>query len=89
MHSALKSFSKLNSVFSSNKAKIALFCSLTYLSIGSAVAQVAASNSAFDLALNRAEDAVESYGPALVGLAAVGVVFMIAIKYVKKIPGSS
>lgn len=32
---------------------------------------------------------VTSYGGALVGLAAVGVVFMVAIKYVKKIRGAA
>lgn len=32
---------------------------------------------------------VTTYGGALVGLAAVGVVFMIAIKYVKKLRGAA
>lgn len=32
---------------------------------------------------------IGTYGAALVGLAAVGVVFMIAIKYVKKIRGAA
>lgn len=43
----------------------------------------------FDSALANATDKVGDYGAALVGLAAVGVVFMIAIKYVKKIRGAA
>lgn len=39
----------------------------------------------FDTALATITGNVQSYGGALVGLAAVGVVFMIAIKYVKKL----
>lgn len=43
----------------------------------------------FDTAIGTATTKVESYAAALVGLAAVAVVFMIAIKYVKKIPKAS
>lgn len=43
----------------------------------------------FDAALTTATTKVTSYAGALVGLAAVAVVFMIAIKYVKKIPKAS
>lgn len=43
----------------------------------------------FDTALTTATAKVETYAAALVGLAAVAVVFMIAIKYVKKIPKAS
>lgn len=43
----------------------------------------------FDTALTTATTKVTSYAGALVGLAAVAVVFMIAIKYVKKIPKAS
>jgi hypothetical protein len=43
----------------------------------------------FDAAVATATTKVQGYGAALVGLAAVGVVFMIAIKYVKKIRGAS
>ena len=32
---------------------------------------------------------IETYGAALVGVAAVGVVFMVAMKYVKKLPRAS
>ena len=32
---------------------------------------------------------VNSYGPALIGLAAVGVAFMVGIKYIKKIRGAA
>lgn len=43
----------------------------------------------FDIAMTTATTKVTSYAGALVGLAAVAVVFMIAIKYVKKIPKAS
>jgi hypothetical protein len=43
----------------------------------------------FDTAMTTATDKVSDYAAALVGLAAVGVVFMIAIKYVKKIRGAA
>lgn len=43
----------------------------------------------FDTALATATTKVGAYAAALVGLAAVGVVFMIAIKYVKRIPRAS
>lgn len=43
----------------------------------------------FTTAMTSVTDKVEEYAAALVGLAAVAVVFMIAIKYVKKIPGAS
>lgn len=40
---------------------------------------------AFATAVTDVTAKVSTYGPALVGLSAVGVVFMIAVKYVKKI----
>ena len=43
----------------------------------------------FDAALATATTKVGSYAAALVGLSAVAVVFMIAIKYVKRIPRAS
>lgn len=43
----------------------------------------------FDTALATATTKVTSYAGAMVGLAAVSVVFLIAIKYVKKIPKAS
>lgn len=43
----------------------------------------------FDTALATATTKVGSYAAALVGLSAVAVVFMIAIKYVKRIPKAS
>lgn len=43
----------------------------------------------FDTALATATASVGEYAAALVGLSAVAVVFMIAMKYVKKIPGAS
>jgi len=43
----------------------------------------------FDTAVSDITVRVESYGGALVALAAVGVVFMVGMKYVKKIRGAS
>ena len=43
----------------------------------------------FDTALATVTTKVTSYAGALVGLAAVAVVFMVAIKYVKKLPKAS
>jgi len=43
----------------------------------------------FEAAMTEATAKVGTYAAALVGLAAVGVVFMIAIKYVKRIPRAS
>ena len=43
----------------------------------------------FDAAVTEATTKIGSYGAALVGLSAVGVVFMIAMKYVKRIPRAS
>ena len=43
----------------------------------------------FTTAMTTATDKVGVYAAALVGLAGVAVVFMIAIKYVKKIPKAS
>ena len=43
----------------------------------------------FDAAAAEVTGKVASYGGALVGVAAAAVVFMVAIKYVKKIPRAS
>lgn len=43
----------------------------------------------FDTAMTESTAAVQNYAGALVGLAAVSVVFMIAIKYVKRIRGAA
>lgn len=43
----------------------------------------------FDTALATVTAKVTSYAGALVGLAAVAVVFMVAVKYVKKLPKAS
>ena len=60
--------------------------------IGSAILWVmaqAAATDPFETALATATTKVGSYAAALVGLSAVAVVFMIAIKYVKRIPRAS
>lgn len=43
----------------------------------------------FDAAVTEVTTKVGTYGAALVGVAAAAVVFMVAIKYVKKIPRAS
>lgn len=59
---------------------VSLFC---------AVAAHAQSVDPFTTALEDATEKVGSYAAALVGLSAVAVVFMIAMKYVKRIPRAS
>lgn len=68
----------------------------TLAKIGTGVALAAASVGAFaqtadpfTSAVTDATTKIGTYGAALVGLAAVGVGFMIAIKYVKKITKAS
>jgi len=60
----------------------------TAVAIGAFVPMLASAQTAdpFDTALSNATTKVTAYAGALVGLAAVAVVFMIAIKYVKRIP---
>lgn len=43
----------------------------------------------FDTALTQVTTSTTKYASALVGVAAIAVVFMIAIKYVKKLPKAS
>lgn len=75
-------------VIKSAFAKVAAMVSGVLLTAGVAMAQVVGSDP-FDVALATATTKVASYAAALVGLAAVAVVFMIAIKYVKRIPRAS
>lgn len=53
------------------------------------LASFAQATDPFDTAITNATAKVNSYAAALVGLAAVAVVFLIAIKYVKRIPRAS
>lgn len=55
----------------------------------SAPAVVLAQTDPFTTAMTEATDKVGDYAAALVGLGAVAVIFMIALKYVKKIPRAS
>ncbi len=76
-------------------------CSFSFLRgkvarIGAAISSVALAPAAFaqaadpfDTALTTVTAKVTSYAGALVGLAAVAVVFMVAVKYVKKLPRAS
>lgn len=49
----------------------------------------AQSTDPFDAVITNVTTKVTAYGGALVGVAAVGVVFMIGIKYIKKIRGAA
>ena len=49
----------------------------------------AAADAAFTSAVTSVSADIAIYGAALVGVAAVGITFMIAIKYVKKIRGAA
>lgn len=74
-------FSKLQT--KARNLGIIVACSAPVLALASTPADP------FDTAMTTATGKVEDYAAALVGLAAVGVVFMIAIKYVKKIRGAA
>lgn len=65
-------------------AKVAVGA-LIAVSSAAAMAQTAGADP-FDTAITEATTKVGSYAAALVGLSAVAVVFMIAMKYVKRIP---
>ena len=53
------------------------------------VLSFAQSTDPFDTAITQATTKVGTYAAALVGLSAVAVVFMVAMKYVKRIPRAS
>lgn len=66
-------------VFSGRTLAVATVSALPVLASAQAV-------DPFDTAITNITTKVSSYGAALVGLAAVSVVFFVAMKYVKKIP---
>lgn len=72
------------------KAKYAAIAAVavTPLLYVSAFAQTVAADP-FDTALTTVTASTTKYASALVGVAAIAVVFMIAIKYVKKLPRAS
>lgn len=70
-----------------NQIKRASLVALATVAPVAAFAQTTADP--FNDALTEITANVTTYGGALVGLAAVGVVFMIAIKYVKKLRGAA
>ena len=59
------------------------------MALPAAMAANAAGADPFDTAVTEVTGKVATYGAALVGVAAAAVVFMVAIKYVKKIPRAS
>jgi len=73
---------RFRNIISGRSALVALAATAPVLSFAQAT-------DPFDTALATATTKVTSYAGALVGLAAVSVVFMIAIKYVKKLPKAS
>lgn len=68
-----------------SKAKFAALSAMA-LSAGSAFAQA---TDPFQSAADTITEKINTYGAALVGIAAVGVVFWVGIKYVKKISGAA
>lgn len=63
--------------------------SVAVLALPATMAAHAQAVDPFDTAVTQVTGKVGSYGAALVGVAAAAVVFMVAIKYVKKIPRAS
>lgn len=59
------------------------------LSVAPVLAFAQTATDPFDTAMTNATTKVGAYAAALVGLSAVAVIFMIAIKYVKRIPRAS
>lgn len=76
---------RMTTLRQSSKAKLAALGALA-LSAGSAFAQA---NDPFTTATTTITEKINTYGAALVGIAAVGVVFWVGIKYVKKISGAA
>ena len=62
---------------------------IALLASGFAAAQAAPTTSAFTTAVTSVSADIATFGGALIGVAAVGVGFMVAMKYVKKIRGAA
>lgn len=75
---------RIATIAQNSKAKFAALGALA-LSAGSAFAQT----DPFTTATTQITEKINTYGAALVGIAAVGVVFWVGIKYVKKISGAA
>lgn len=75
----------LGNLARNNMARTAVFVGTLPL----AMAANAQATDPFDAAVTEVTTKVGTYGAALVGVAAAAVVFMVAIKYVKKIPRAS
>lgn len=75
-------FAKTRAVAQKYGAKL----SAAMLTAGASVAAMAQTADPFNDAISALTTKVTTYGGALVGLAAVGVGFFVAMKYVKKIP---
>ncbi len=76
---------RMTTLRQNSKAKFAALGALAS-SAGSAFAQAA---DPFTAAATTITEKINTYGAALVGIAAVGVVFWVGIKYVKKISGAA
>jgi hypothetical protein len=83
---AQRGYDKASDMAQWANSKVTTVVLLGVVGAQSAMAQAA---DPFDAAVATATTKVTSYAGALVGLAAVAVVFMIAIKYVKRIPKAS
>jgi len=69
----------------SKKIKFARLAAFSAAAVGLGSNAFAAADAAFTSAVTTVTADVATYGGALVGVAAVGVGFMIAMKYIKKI----
>lgn len=72
-----------------NKRFLSGFGAVVALSLGAISNAHAQAATAFTAAITQATTDVGTYGAALVGVAAVGVGFMIGVKYIKKIRGAA
>lgn len=76
-------------MFNRNRKHIPLVTALVALAAGSIGQAHAAAAEAFTTAVTAVTADVGTYGAALVGVAAVGVGFMVGMKYIKKIRGAA
>lgn len=85
----IKKFNSLGQLAARGYREAGIKTAVAFGSLLPMLASAAEGADPFDTAMTTATAKVTSYAGALVGLAAVAVVFMIAIKYVKRIPKAS
>ena len=72
-----------------NRKSLQLLAAVSALALGSIGQAHAAAAEAFTTAVTSVSGDVATYGAALVGVAAIGVGFMVGMKYIKKIRGAA